>query len=526
MHHHDFLRGAGRALAVATIATAGLAASAAAETVTVGVRGGPEGLDPHYSPLGTHVSAMRNIYETLVTRDDNLQIQPGLATEWKPLSDLVWEFKLRPDVKFHDGSAFTAEDFKCSAERIPHISGVAGGLQAYAKRIKEVEVMDDLTFKIHTDSPAATLPLDLARVFIIPCELEDQEPQAFNSGDGAIGTGPFKVESWEPKGDLILVRNDDYWGEKPPFEKVVFTEISNDSARVAALLSGRVDLINYAPPADIRKLESDPEIAVSKGPSVYNFMIYPDFRETTPQITVDGKPVDGNPLLDLKVRKALSLAINRDIIADRVMEGLATPVNQLTPHGFFGSSDDLPELGYDPEAAKALLAEAGYPDGFEVVLNCTSDRLPNDGKVCAALGQMFAKVGIETEVNAIPKAVYFPAQGRGEFSLMMNGWGSLTGEASYILSSIIHSKGDKLGALNRTGYGKPETDALIVDALGTLDDEERKAKLKKITEMTMEDMAVIPIVTLSAIWASRADKVTYAPRADEETRAINIEPAS
>ncbi len=235
-----------------------------------------------------------------------------------------------------------------------------------------------------------------------------------------------------------------------------------------------------------------------------------------------------NPFKDIKVREAISLAVNREAIAERVMEGLATPASQIITEGFFGWDPESPVLETDLDKAKELLAEAGYPDGFQVDLHCTADRLPMDGDICAALGPMLARLGIDATVNATPRAVYFPAQSGGEYSLMMNGWGSLTGEASYILSSMVHTKEENgtFGVFNHFAYSNPEIDAIIEEALGTLDEDKRKALLEDAVHKTMADLMAIPIVNLSAIWAGNTEKLTYRPRADEDTLAINADPAS
>ncbi|MEO1105248.1 MAG: ABC transporter substrate-binding protein, partial [Pseudomonadota bacterium] len=285
--------------------------------------------------------------------------------------------------------------------------------------------------------------------------------------------------------------------------------------------------INYAPPTDVARIEREDGLEVFKGPSVYIFMLFPDYRDDTPRVSAkDGSPLNKNPFQDLKVRQALAYAVNREAIASRVMEGLATPASQIITEGFFGWNPDLPELSYDLDKAKELLAEAGYPDGFRVDLHCTADRLPMDGDICAALGPMLARVGIEATVNATPRAVYFPAQSGREYSLMMNGWGSLTGEASYILSSMVHTKDDdgSFGVFNHFDYSNPEIDALVKEALGTIDEDKRKALLEEAMGLTMNDLMAIPIVNLSAIWAGNSEKLTYRPRADEDTIAINAVP--
>jgi peptide/nickel transport system substrate-binding protein len=277
----------------------------------------------------------------------------------------------------------------------------------------------------------------------------------------------------------------------------------------------------------VARIRSEEGLAVYDGPSVYIFMLFPDYRDDTPLVRAkDGSPLDANPFQDFKVRQAISLAINREAIASRVMEELATPASQIITEGFFGWSPELPELTYDLDQAKALLAEAGYADGFALDLHCTSDRLPMDGDICAALGPMLARIGIDATVNATPRAVYFGAQAGGEYSLMMNGWGSLTGEASYILSSMVHTKEEdgSYGVFNHFSYSNAAIDELIEEALGTVDADTRKGLLEAAMKLTMEDLMAFPIVNLSAIWAGVATKVTYLTRADEDTVAINAIP--
>lgn len=515
-------------LIAAFAASTALAGAVTAEELTIGVRSGAESMDPHFSAIGINVSAMKNVYETLTARDNNLQLQPGLAESWELVDDLTWHFKLREGVTFHDGSTLDAADVVQSVNRIPLAAGPDGGLVTYTRRIVEASVVDDLTVALKTDSPAATLPLDLTRLFVIPSEVALDTPVSeFNSGAAAIGTGPYKLESWTAKGDMVVVPYDGYWGEAAKWDKVTFSEISNDSARVAALLSDRVDLINYAPPTDVARLRSEDGLEVFSGSSVYIFMLFPDYRDDTPLVRAkDGGALDSNPFQDIRVRQAISYGVNREAIASRVMEDLATPASQIITDGFFGWSPEAGELSYDLDKAKALLAEAGYPDGFQVDLHCTSDRLPMDGDICAALGPMLARIGIDASVNATPRAVYFPAQSGREYSLMMNGWGSLTGEASYILSSMVHTKIEdgSYGVFNHFSYSNPEIDGLVETALGTIDADERKSLLEQAMKVTMDDLMAIPIVNLSAIWAGDAEKLTYLPRADEDTLAINAVP--
>ncbi len=228
-----------------------------------------------------------------------------------------------------------------------------------------------------------------------------------------------------------------------------------------------------------------------------------------------------NPLQDVRVRKALSLSINRQAIVERVMEGYGEPAAQMSPNGIWGISPNIKVDPYDPDEAKKLLTAAGYPNGFGVTLHCTSDRLPNDGKVCAALGGFFSRVGIKTTVAATPRAVYFPAWQKREYSLAMSGWGSLSGETSYILQSAVHTREGARGGSNSMYYSNAAVDKVIVEATRTLDDEKRKALLIQAMEMARADYNAIPVVTLEVIWAGRKDKVVYTARNDEETYLLN-----
>lgn len=526
MKHASILRAAALACALAT------GAAASAQTLTVGVRGGPESLDPHFSALGSHAEAAKHIYDTLVWSGDDLQIEPGLATSWTPLDADTWEFRLREGVKFHDGSDFTAEDVKFSIERIPVVSGPTT-TTIYVRRVKEVEIVDPLTVRIHTDGPAATLPYDFVRLFIVSHKAAadystpETAAKGFNGGPAAIGTGPYKLVSWEPKGDLVLERFDGYWRGKGPWAKVIRKEIPNDSSRLAALKAGQVDLINYVSSIDYLALQKDSSVDTIIGDSVYVMNLQLDQRADTPGVRArDGSKLPENPLRDFKVRQAIDLAIDREAMVDIVLEGLGKPANQMMPPDFFGSNTDIPMPAHDVAKAKELLAEAGYPEGFEIDLYCTSDRLPGDGAICQGLGQMFSQIGIRTNVNAISKTVYFPAQARLEYSVFMNGWGTLTGEASYTLGSLAHSNAPdlKLGAFNRIEYANPRVDELLQEGATQLDADKRRALYEEAMALTMADKAYISVVQLQTVWAAKAGKLTFAPRFDEDTLAFFIKP--
>ncbi len=506
-----------------------LGTPAAAEPVTIGIRGGADTMDPHFDSVGTTTSMLRNIFDPLVSRDAALNPIPALATSWELIDDLTWEFQLREDVVFHDGSPFTAEDVVFTFERIPEVAGARGGRMLYMTGITDVVAVDSHKVRIHTSSPTPLLTRNLAQIFIIPTSTADASTDDFNAGQAAIGTGPYKLTEFVPRERLKLARHDDYWGKSQPWSEVTFLELGNDQTRVAALLSGGVDMINAVPSVDIATLEADYSIALFSAPSVYIFQLYLDtVRDEAPGVRNNaGKPMP-NPLKDQRVREAISLSVNRQAIIDRILQGYGEIPTQVSTTGMFGTSANLPPLAYDPDQARALLAEAGYPDGFQMDLYCTSDRLPNDGDVCAALGGFFTRIGIETTVNTRPRTVYFPAFTAGEYGISMSGWGSLSGETSYILQSLAHTRDDeqRLGGSNNMRYSNPEVDELIMQAVVTMDDDTRADLLARAMEIYVADAGTIPVVNLYSIWAGRNDKVVYEARSDDETSLLDLTTAS
>jgi ABC-type dipeptide transport system, periplasmic component len=519
----------GGVLAAALMAGTMLSGAASAQTLTMGLRAGPDSIDPHWSTLGSQAEALRHIFDTLVMADENLQLKPGLATSWKPVDDTTWEFKIREGVKFHDGSELTAEDVKFSIDRIPVVTGPMS-MTIYTKQVKETKVVDKNTLHVITKAPAPTLPNDFVRLFVVSKSIGmDARNEQFNSGKAAIGTGPYKFVSWEPKGDLVLERFDGYWGEKPHWQKVIRKEIPNDPARMAALKSGQVDLVNYVPATDYASMQKDKSVDTFVADTIYYFNLTPNVKETLPKpVKVDGKEIAANPLRDPKVREALDLAIDRKTLVRVVLEGLGKPANQLMPTNFFGGSKNLPERPYNVAKAKELLAAAGYPKGFEIDFFCTNNRLPGDGAVCEALSQMWARAGLKVNANALNGTVFFPAQQKGEFPLWMSGWGTLTGEASYTYGSLVHTADPKtgLGAFNKQGYSNPEVDALLEEGSRTMDDAKRRALFEKVTEVSMNDRALIPTVQLQTVWAAKKGTMVIPPRVDQETLAYEIKPKS
>ncbi len=522
--------------AVAALAGALLVSFAngvSAQTLTIGVRAGPESIDPHFTATGTHAEALKHVFDTLVWSGDDLGLEPRLAESWRAVNDTTWEFKLRRGVKFHDGSDFTAADVKFSIERIPAVSG-PNPTTIYIRRVKEVKIVDPYTVQVITDGAAPTLPYDFIRLFVVSAKAakdfstKDTANEGFNSGKAAIGTGPYKFVSWTPKDQLVLDRFDGYWGGREPWQRVLRKEIPNDTARVAQLKAGQLDLIARAPAADVPTLEKDGKLTVVKIDTVYVFNMELDLREKAPQITAkDGSALPQNPLRDPRVREAIDLAIDRPALAEVAMEGMGKPVNQLVTPSIFGYNKSLPERKFDIARAKKLLADAGYPNGFKATFSFTNDRLPGDRQVGTSVAQMLAAIGLDVTANAQPAAVFFPARTRGDFSMPMSGWGTLTGEAHYTLSSTVHSNDPvrKFGPFNVLGYNSPQMDKLIQDAAIEMDVNKRRSYLEQANALVATDRPRLPLVSVGSAWAMQKSKVTIKPRVDEDTLAMNIKPA-
>jgi peptide/nickel transport system substrate-binding protein len=393
-----------------------------------------------------------------------------------------------------------------------------------------VKVVDSHTLVFKTASPHVLLPSDLASVMIISkMHGEKAATEDYNSGKAAIGTGPYKLAEYVPNQRVVLKANYGYWGGEEPWDKVTFKILTNSAARVAALLSGDVQMIETVPTADIGKLSADKRYALVD--KVSNRVIYVHLNQRSdtaaPFITgKDGKPLAKNPLKDPRVRKALSIAINRDAIADRVMEKRAVPAGQLLPDFFFGTSKKLKPAKYDPEGAKKLLAEAGYPSGFAMTIHGTNNRYINDDKVAQAIAQFYTRIGIDSKVETMPASVYFTRATKGEFSYMQLGWGTESGEQGSSLRSLLatYDQAKGMGVTNRARYSNPELDALIGQAMSTIDDKKREALIQKAAELAMNDTALIPIHYEVSTWATMKSH-RYTPRTDQYTLAMGLKPA-
>ena len=518
-----------RIAALVFLAAAGTVARAAiAADLAIGIGADVTAIDPHYHNVTPNNNVAAHIFDYLVLRDERQRTIPGLAESWRTVDPLTWEFKLRQGVKFHDGSDFTADDVVASIERVPAVPNSPSPFTAYTKQIKEMIVVDPHTVRFRTATPYPLMPSDMTQVAIISKSAAKASTEDFNSGRAAIGTGPYRLVRYA-KGDRIeLSRFDGYWGGKTPWEKVTLRLLPSDAPRVAALLAGDVQAIENVPTSDAANLRNDKRVSLYR--TVADRLIYLHMdseREVSPFVTDrDGKPLPKNPLKDARVRKAISKAINRQALAERVMEGEAVPTGQLLPEGFFGYTKNLKAEPYDADGAKKLLAEAGYPNGFGLTIHSPNNRYVNDAKVAQAVAQMLTRVGIATRVEAMPSATFFPQATEFKFSFVLVGWSSGTGEASSPLKALIAtpSKEKGFGTANRGHYSNAKVDLLLEDALVTVDDAKREALLQRATELAMNDTAIVPLYHQVSLWGTR-NGISYVPRTDENTLAHKFHPA-
>ncbi len=500
------------------------AAPAMAADLTMGFSSEPQSIDPLFSRTGPNQTTAGHIFGRLMERDEKGIFQPSLAESWKNLDSNTWEVKLRQNVKFHDGSPFTAEDVVFSIERAPKVPNSPASFEAYVRSIKSMQIVDPHTIRFTSASPDPTFMQNVGGVFIISKKVSETATTAdFNSGKAAIGTGPYKFVSWTPGDRLQLVRNDAYWGAKPEWEKVTVRYISNDPARVAALLSGAVDVIDQVPPTDIPTLQKDNRVGVFNAASVRLIYMVLNQRDDAPGIaSLDGKPLPKNPYQDARVRQAISLMIDRAGIVDKILFGQGVPTNNQVPEGILGYNADL-KPKYDVAAAKKLLADAGFATGFSVNISGSNDRFLLDGDLTQGIGQMLARGGLKVaKVEALPYSVFSKAAGENGYGAWIFSNGNSAGEAGRGLEGMLHTpdKERKLGSLNRHNYSNPLFDKAIVPALDEFDDAKRWKMQADAAAIAINDGGMIPLYHQAVTWATRKG-FSYAGRRDESTYAMS-----
>lgn len=530
-----------RGLLPATFAAlTAMSAAASAETLTIGLSAEPTSADPHYHNLGPNNALAKHIFSALIEQDAQQLLGPGLAESWEPLDDTTWEIKLREGVTFSNGDAFTARDVVYTVCRIPTVPDAPSPFTLYTNAIAGMEVVDDHTIRITTDGPAPLLPNHLSTFTIISASAsgaeeevafdeegcsglgDTPESQAFTDPDFAVGTGPYVLSSFVRGDRIVLERNPNYWGEEPAWDEIVLRPITNPGARVAALLAGDVDMIENPPTQDIERIEGS-GFKVSSGLS--NRVIYIALDQG--EAPTPGIAGDENPLQDARVREALAKAINREAIRDRIMLGYSEPAGELLPPPMFGTNADREAIPFDDAAARELLAEAGYEDGFQITLGTPNDRYINDGQIAQAVAQMWSRIGVQTEVDAKTFSAFISDRNAFAFSAFLAGWGAGTGEMSSPLGALVATRNPDagLGGTNFARHSNPEMDELLVEALRTVDEADREALLQEASRVVMDAYGIIPIHYELTTWAMR-DDLDYEARADQYTLAYEVVPAN
>jgi peptide/nickel transport system substrate-binding protein len=487
-------------------------------------------LDPLYSDLGSDVATAENAFESMIRFDAKLRIHPSLATEWKLVDPLTWEIKLRPGVTFHDGSALTANDVAYSLNRARNIPNSPGPLASFVRPVKEAEIVDPLTLRVHTVTPTPLLMDMIGRIFVLPAKLGPTVAnEDFNSGRAMIGTGPYRFKSSAPGDNVVWTAWPGYWGEKPEFDTVIVKFLANPASRSAALLSGSVDVIEQIPPSDIGIFRGRADLTLFDAVSTRVVYVGMDQgRDDSPFITdKEGKPMTVNPLKDRRVRMALSKMINRQAIVERVLSGAGEATGQIAPDGMGGYDPALKPVAFDPPGAKHLLTEAGYPDGFGLTLHSSNNRFPNDSQLAQALGQMFSRGGLRVNgVEVVPYNVYAPAATQRKYSMFIFSYGSIASSSLNGLTGVLATYDAALGtgSLNRARYSNPAFDEVLRRASAEFDEVKRGALLAEATKITMDDAAILPLYWQKLYWASRKG-FAVDPDRGEATSVHFIHPA-
>ncbi|HKX41381.1 MAG TPA: ABC transporter substrate-binding protein [Burkholderiaceae bacterium] len=509
------------ATAWALTALLAMAGSTQAQTLRWASQGDLQTLDPDSRNESLTNSLNGQVYEYLVGRDKKLNVAPQLATEWQQTSPLQWRMKLRPNVKFHDGTPFSADDVVFSIKRAQQPSS---DIKVYATAMGEPKKIDDLTVEFNLKEVNPIFLEHANSVFIMSkawCEKNNVvKTQDFNAGEqsyaalNANGTGPFMVVSRQPDVKTVYKRNPNWWGKfDGNVQDVIYTPIKNNATRVAALISGELDFVLDPPPPDTPRLRSTGGIKVVDGPE--NRVIFIGMDQGRDELLYSG--VKGkNPFKDQRVRQALYQAVDEDLIKNKLMRGLAAPTGatMVSPKGTFNDPELEKRRPYDVAAAKKLLVAAGYPDGFEVTLDCPNDRYINDEDICKTLASMWAKIGMKIKVNTMPRSVYFAKLGNLDTSMYMLGWGGSVTDAETTLTPIYRTRAP--GGIGQFNYGQvnnPKLDELAAASSKEPDPKKRETLIKAAIKEHNDMVHHIPLHRQFIPWAMRSN-VEVVHRAD------------
>ena len=497
-------------LAIGALAI-GTAVSANAQTLNFVAGSPPTSIDPQFHQSTPNLLANSTLFESLIAYNDSYDggIMGRLATSWKQLPGNKIEMNLRKGVKFHDGTDFTAADVVYTMCRITRVKE---SISSYGYKIadwKDIEVVNDHKIIIHKKSVAPSLIINLVEVSIISdsiagspkidynegkCDgFKNVKTSDFNNGKHAIGTAPYKFKSFVKNQSVSYVKNDNYWGsaadgnDPAAFDEIKITSIKNKGARLAALLAGDVDAIEGPSTNDLERLRKDPNFDVVVSKPLRSILFRMSQLKDDPTIkTHDGK----NPFRDVRVRKAMSLAINRKLLVDRIMGEVGIPAHNIGVDGFLGIERGKNYYEYNPEKAKKLLAEAGYPDGFEIVFGAPNDRYLNDAKMAQGIAQMLSRIGIKVKLETATKSVFFSnVDKRRVYSTAITGWAAADRTAYPLLAGFASAdKSKERGGENPGDFDDPEMDRILDESNATADPKKRHEILKRGVERAMDNM--------------------------------------
>jgi peptide/nickel transport system substrate-binding protein len=513
-------------LVLAALAVAALAAApACAVTLKWAAQNDILTLDPHSQNHATTNSILQHTYEGLTRYTKDYKIEPALAVSWKEISDTHWRFNLRKGVKFHDGSPFTADDVVFSFGRILQPQGT---MQIYVATIKEVKKVDDYTVDFILKGPDPILLRSIVDFRIMSKSWAEKnksqdvqnyaKKEEIYASRNTNGTGPYLIKGWEPDKRIVFAVNKDWWGKLDGnVTDVIYTPIKADATRVAALISGDVDMVTDLPVQDVERLRRDPKLKVLDGHEVRTIFIGMDqYSNELKYSNVKGK----NPFKDVRVRQALNMAVDREAIRKVTMRGLSIPGGlMIAPgvHGYSKTIDVVPK--YDVAGAKKLLAEAGYPNGFEFTLDCPNNRYVNDEKICQALVAMWSKAGLNVKLNSIPFANFIPKILQTDSSAYLLGWGVATFDALYMLQSLVRTKTTGAdGNFNQGRISDPKLDNTIDAIKIATDPVARDALIKEALEKTRDEHYYVPLHYQLRPWAMK-NNVAIVHSADDRPQS-------
>ncbi|GMV45054.1 MAG: ABC transporter substrate-binding protein [Pseudomonadota bacterium] len=514
------------ALTSLTAAALLAAGAACAQNLAIGFADPVSSADPELNNHAGDRSLALHFWDSIIAARDGGKLDATLAASWRALDDRTWEFKLKPDIKWQDGTPFTAEDIVFSFQRA---RSVPGSVATYAGSLRTVEstvAKDAHTVIVKTTTPNPMLPQNIASIYVVSKHIgEKSRTEDYNAGRAMIGTGPYKFVSYVPGDRTLMERNPTYWGPRPLWDKVTYRYIGNGAARTAALLAGDVDVIDKVAVTDVDKLRKTPSVSVYAYPGLRVLLLQPSFRPGPHEFITDaaGKPLAQNPLTDVRVRRALSMAINRKAIVERIMQGTVTEANQWMPQGSFGYNPEIKNIAHDPEQARKLLAEAGYPQGFQITIHVPGDRYPQAPETVQAVAQFWTRIGVRTQVQVVPWSMYSARAIKNEFAVAVIAWGNGTGEAGYGLLQTLATHDPKAGrgANNWGRYSSEAVDKALDASTVEFNERRREAIFRHAANLVTGDVAQIPLFHYQNIWAAKKG-LKVEPLLSDRTTAMQV----